>query len=396
MTQEHPISGSNWLSRNVVLLSLSSLFGDVSTEMLYPILPIFLTSVLGADGTIIGLIDGIAQATQNVVQGLSGTVSDRLQRRKPIALTGFLVAALSKPLIGLAGAWPAVLGARLFDRLGAGTRSAPRDALIAASVSDQDRGKAFGLEGFGDNLGAFLGPLICVALLAALVDMRVIFYLSVIPGLLAFATVLFVRDDRSGLGAKSKASLKLAPFPRRYWRYLLATAIFGIGNSSNAFLILQTQFVGISVQNTVLVYAGFNLVAALVSYPAGTLSDRVGRRSLLLLAFAIFFVTYAGFALTSNVAAIAVLFVGYGIYQGVFRTAGKALAADLVSQETRAGGVGWYNAVVGLSQLAASVAGGLLWDRIGHPALFIFGAVTAVAGAIALVLLVPARSAGTS
>jgi MFS family permease len=206
---------SSWLSRDVILLSLCSLFGDISTEMLYPILPIFLTGVFGASGSIVGLVDGIAQATQNIVQGLSGSLSDRMQRRKPIALAGYLVSALSKPLTGLAVTWPMVLGARFLDRIGAGTRSAPRDALIAAAAPEEHRGKAFGLEGIGDNLGAFLGPLIAVLLLGAFrLDMRVIFYLTVIPGLLAFAMVLFVREERADFAAKAKADMSFGRFSR--------------------------------------------------------------------------------------------------------------------------------------------------------------------------------------
>ncbi|MFS8116223.1 MFS transporter [Rhizobium jaguaris] len=381
---------SSWLTRNVILLSFSSLFADISTEMLYPILPIFLTGVLGAGGGIVGLIDGVAQATQNIVQGVCGSLSDRLRQRKPIALIGYLLSAISKPLTGLSTVWPEVLGARFLDRVGAGTRSAPRDALIAASAPEEHRGKAFGLEGVGDNLGAFLGPLIAVLLLGVFrLDMRVIFYLTVIPGLLAFAMVLLVHEEQVEFTAKIRIDVRLTRFPRAYWKYLLATGLFGIGNSSNAFLILETQAAGASVKETVLVYAGFNLVAALVSYPTGFLSDRIGRRNLLLAAFAVFFVAYAGFALTTNVVVVVVLFICYGAYQGIFRTAGKALASDLVPAELRAGGIGWYNSLVGLTQLIASVIAGLFWDHLGHQAVFIYGAVFAVVGIAALSMLVP-------
>lgn len=174
------------LSRNTFLLALSSLFADISTEMLYPVLPVFLTQVLHASGSIVGIVDGVAQATQNIVQGFSGAISDRLQRRKPVALIGYLLAAFAKPLMGLATVWQALLGARLLDRFGAGMRSAPRDALVASSVDERDRGRAFGLEGLGDNAGAFLGPLLALLLLYGLhFDLRSVFYLAIIPGLLA-------------------------------------------------------------------------------------------------------------------------------------------------------------------------------------------------------------------
>ena len=349
------------LSRNTFLLAFASLFADISTEMLYPILPIFLTQTLKASGSVVGLIEGVAGATQNIAQGISGAVSDKLQRRKPIALVGYFLAAIGKPLMGAATAWPGVLGGRFLDRLGAGTRSAPR--------------------GVGDNTGAFLGPLLAVLLLIVWhLDIRLIFYLAVIPGLLAFLMVVFVEERPVAVTAKSKIDVNLRQFPKPYWKYLVATALFGIGNSSNAFLILQTKDIGASLTMTILIYAGFNLVAALISYPSGFLSDRLGRRNVLILAYAIFLVTYLGFALTRNVVLIAVLFVFYGLYQGIFRSVGKALASDYVPEQLRASGIGWYSATVGLFGLVASLVAGWLWDQVGHVAAFLFSASFAVVG----------------
>ena len=378
------------LSRNTFLLAFASLFADISTEMLYPILPIFLTQTLKASGSVVGLIEGVAGATQNIAQGISGAVSDKLQRRKPIALVGYFLAAIGKPLMGAATAWPGVLGGRFLDRLGAGTRSAPRHALIASSVDEADRGRAFGLEGVGDNTGAFVGPLLAVLLLIVWhLDIRLIFYLAVIPGLLAFLMVVFVEERPVAVTAKSKIDVNLRQFPKPYWKYLVATALFGIGNSSNAFLILQTKDIGASLMMTILTYAGFNFVAALISYPSGFLSDRLGRRNVLILAYAIFLVTYLGFALTRNVVLIAVLFVFYGLYQGIFRSVGKALASDYVPEQLRASGIGWYSATVGLFGLVASLVAGWLWDQVGHVAVFLFSAGFAVVGGIALLVLVP-------
>lgn len=380
------------LSRDSWLLAAASLFADISTEMLYPVLPIYLTQTMKAGGTVVGLVEGIAEGAQNLVQGFSGTLSDRLQRRKPIALAGYALAALAKPLIGLSTAWPGVLGARLLDRLGAGGRSAPRDALIAASAGEASRGKAFGLEGVGDNLGAFIGPLIAVALLLFWsVDLRAIFYLAFVPGLLALLMVLFVRERTSRQDAKAKIDFRLRRMPAAYRRYLLAALLFGIGNSSNAFLILRTRDLGASLVTTILIYAAFNLVAALVSYPAGALSDRFGRRNLLLISLAIFLAAYLGFALATDLMFVAALFVLYGAYQGMFRAAGKALASDLVPEALRASGIGWYGTTVGLSGVIAGAVGGLLWDHIGHAAVFFYGAAFAVIGAAALLMLVPAR-----
>ncbi|MGJ0508176.1 MAG: MFS transporter [Methylocystis sp.] len=380
------------LSRNTFLLALASLFADVSTEMLYPILPVFLTQTLHATGSVVGLVEGFAQAAQNVVQGFSGALSDKLQKRKPIALLGYFMAALGKPLMGVATVWPAVFGARFLDRLGSGIRSAPRDALIASSVDDENRGRAFGLEGVGDNAGAFLGPILAAFLLYSLhVDMRMIFYVALIPGLLAFLMVLLVTERPAAAAAKSKIDASIWQFPRSYWAYLLVTALFSLGNSSNSFLILRTQDFGVSLEATILIYAGFNLIAALISYPAGALSDRFGRKNVLLASFVIFGVAYLGFALATNIAMIAGLFVFYGLYEGVFRSVGKAFASDFVPEHLRAGGIGWFSTTVGLLQLVASIAAGLLWDKVGHAAVFYYGAGSAVLGAFALLLLVPAR-----
>jgi MFS family permease len=378
------------LTKNTFLLALTSLFADISTEMLYPILPVFLTQNLKANGSIVGIIEGVAETTQNIVQGFSGWLSDKWQKRKGIALVGYILAAISKPFIGLATSWPVVLGARFMDRFGSGTRSAPRDALIAASADEKNRGKAFGLEGVGDNLGAFIGPLIAVMLLFLMkTDIRSVFYLAVIPGGLAVLMILSVREKESTIKSKVKIDLSYRQFSASYRKYLLVTALFGIGNSSNAFLILHTKDLGISFKNTILIYAVFNLLAALISYPAGNLSDKLGRRNILIISFTIFLITYTGFAFTKNLWVIAGLFCLYGLYQGIFRSVGKAMAADFVPPNLRASGIGWYSTMVGLSGLVASIVAGQLWDKVSHSAVFLYGAAFSFLGIISLAVLFP-------
>jgi MFS family permease len=379
------------LSADTFLLALASLFADTASEMLYPVLPIFLTQTLGASAGIVGVVEGIAQAAQNVVQALSGWISDRLQRHKRVALAGYALGALAKPLIGLATGWAGVLSARTLERLGSGVRSAPRDALVAASADPAHRGRAFGLESLGDNFGAFIGPLLAIALLGAFeLELRTIFLIALAPGALAALMVAFVREQPAP-SPQRKHDLSFRRLPSGYWRYLAATALFGIGNSSNSFLILRTRGLGASLGATISVYALFNLVAALVSYPAGQLSDKLGKKRVLLLGLVVFSAVYAGFAVTSNVVLIGSLFALYGVHQGIFRAVGKALAADFSPAELRASGVGGYTATLGLSGLIASTVGGQLWMRLGPPATFFFGAVCAAAGGIALALLVPAR-----
>lgn len=389
------------LSKNTFLLALTSFFADISTEMLYPVLPIFLTQTLKVQVSIVGIVEGIAQATQNIVQGFSGSISDKLKNPKRMAILGYSIAAISKPFIGLASLWQIVLGARFADRLGTGIRSAPRDGLIASSADEKHRGKAFGLEGIGDNLGAFIGPLIAIVLLFSFkVNIRSIFYFAFIPGVLAVLMMLFVKNKKIESSVKTKLDITinksstgsvLDKFPKIYWKYIFVTALFGIGNFSNSFLILRTKSIGVPLIVTIFIYAFFNLVAALISYPAGSLSDKLGRRNILFLAFFILIITYIGFAVSSNVFIIGVLFIGYGLFQGIFRSVGKALATDLVPKPLRASGVGWYSTTVGVSGLIASVVGGQLWVTINPSVTFIYGTIFAIAGAFALLFLIPKK-----
>ena len=371
------------LTTNSFLLACASFFSDISTEMLYPVLPVYLTQYLKASGGIVGLIEGIAQATQNIIQGFSGYLSDKLQRRKTIALFGYFLSAISKPFIGIVPSWQGVLAARFSDRLGTGIRSAPRDALIASSVDKKHIGKAFGLEGFGDNTGAFVGPLITVLLFFLFhINIRFIFYLAIIPGILAFIMILLLKEKISTV--KSQIDIHIRHFSPDFWKYLMVSSLFGIGNSSNSFLILQVMDKGLSLIHTVLIYSLFNLTAAVISYPAGSLSDKYGRKPFLLLSFLIFFVAYAGFAIITNIFLAGVLFVFYGLFQGIFRSVGKSFAADFVPEHLRASGIGLYAAVVGLSGLLASIIAGQLWDKAGHAAVFIYGAACAFIGIVLL------------
>ncbi len=376
------------LSKNTFLLTLTSMFADISTEMLHPIIPIFLTQTLKANAGVVGLVEGIATATQNIIQGFSGWLGDVLEKRKPIAVIGYTVAAISKSLIGFASSWQWVLGSRFLDRLGTGTRSAPRDALIAGSADEKHRGKAFGLEGIGDNFGAFVGPLVAVVLLFFLhANIRSIFFIALVPGLLAVFMILMVKENNMTVQSKSKLNFSLSVFPQSYWKYLGVIAVFGIGNSSNAFLILETKRIGVPLFVTILIYAFFNLVAALISYPAGTLSDRLGRKNLLFGAFVISLIVYAGFAISTNIFFIGCLFILYGLYQGIFRSVGKAFASDFVPQQFRASAVGWYSTTVGLTSLFASIIGGQLWDAVSPSATFWYGAIFAAAGIVTLMIL---------
>lgn len=382
------------LSKNTFLLAFTSFFADISTEMLYPVLPIFLTQTLGTTAGIVGLVEGIATATQNIVQGFSGQLADKLQKPKQVAIIGYSLAVLAKPFMGLAPIWQVVLGARFLDRFGTGVRSAPRDALIAASANDQHRGKAFGLEGIGDNFGAFVGPLVAIALLFFFhVNIRTIFYFAFIPGFLAVIMILFVKQKPAPAKTKTKIDISVTKFSGTYWKYIVATAIFGLGNSSTSFLILQTKNLGVSLGITILIYAFFNLVAALVSYPAGSLSDKIGRKNILVLSFFIFFLTYIGFAMSKNIYLLGFLFILYGSYQGIFRSVGKALATDFIPHHLRASGIGWYATTVGISSLAASLVTGQLWTIFNPSIAFLYCSFFAAIGILVMIFLIPRKSA---
>lgn len=385
---ENPPKRSSGLTRDVYLLAAASLFADISTEMLYPVLPQFLVQNLGVSGSILGLIDGFARAVQNIVQGLSGTISDRLRRHKAVALAGYAVAACAKPFMGLSTTWEALLGARLLDRFGTGVRSAPRDALLAGSVEPAVRGRAFGLESLGDNAGAFIGPLVTAATLALTqTHLRTIFFIAAIPGLLALVFTSFVRGQSASGDDGAVDGTEPERLSRVYRRFLMISAVLEAGNCGSAFLILRTHDFGATLDQSILIYACFNLAAAIASYPAGSLSDRFGRRNLLAAGYGIFIACFLGLSAGVNLWTATLLFAGYGAHQGIFRAVGKAYASDLGTSRRKAASLGWYTATVGIAQLFASLVAGLLWDRLGHTSVFLFGASVALVGTAALLLM---------
>jgi MFS family permease len=359
--------------------------------MLVPILPIFLTQSLGASGAVLGLVDGVAQAVRNLVDGFSGAVSDYLRQRKALVLGGYALSALSKPLMGFSTIWQVFLAARLLDRLGAGVRSAPRDALIASSLNTKERARGFGLEAVGENAGACIGPLLTLFLLFTWqIEIRTVFYIAVVPALLGLFVIAFIRE-RPPAGGSGRSTFTLSGLSKPYWKLLVVTALFSAGNSSNSFLILRSQEMGTSIVLLSTLYAGFNLVAAVAAYPAGWLADKVGRKLTILSSYIIFFVVYMGFLVLQTAAGLALMFILYGLYQGIFRSVGKALASDYATEQVRASAIGFFSATVGLMQLVASLAAGLLWDRISHESVFIFGCGTSFIGAVALVLVIPSQ-----
>ena len=381
------------LSRSAIIMGLVSLLSDISGEMIYPVLPIFLTETLRAPATVIGLIEGIAVGMSNVVTGVSGWASDRLGRRKAVAFAGYALTAISRPVIAAATGWPVVLGARFAERFGKGIRNAPRDALLAESTADHLRGRAFGFERAMDSAGAVIGPLVALVLVHwMMMDARAIFLISAVPAAMAALLILAVRERRelAVTGAK-QIRLSLAGTTRDYKRLLLIMGVFGLANSANAFLILRAERLGLATAWTILAYALYNAVASFVSMPAGAASDRFGRRNLLIIGYSIYAAVYVGFGAAGEAWMVWPLFAAYGLFPALTDGVAKAMAVDTAGRAGRATAIGVYSAVIGITQVAASLIGGLLWDKIAPSATFYFGAVLAAVAVVMLLTLFPSN-----
>ena len=388
-TATPPNSDQAPLSPTVKALGVVSLCTDVSSEMVYPLNPIFLTQVLRAPAWTVGLIEGVAESVASILKFYSGWLSDRVGRRKPFTLAGYALSALSKPLIAIAGVWGHVLGARFMDRVGKGLRTAPRDALITESCTPAQRGRAFGFHRSMDTLGAVVGPLLGYAFLLRYPDqIRKLYLLAFIPGLLGVLVLgLFVREHARLRGGERRPPVfsfkQLSP---EYRRYLLVVALFSFGNSSDAFLLLRAQNMGLELRHMLLLYALFNVVEAVLGYSAGALSDRVGRRPLVAAGYCVFALVYLGFAVFHSTVAVWILFPIYGLYYTLTQGTQKALAADLAHRDRRGAEMGAFHMVVGLAALPASLFAGWLYSRVSPSSPFFLGSITAAVAAVLLML----------
>ncbi|MFL6843742.1 MAG: MFS transporter [Allosphingosinicella sp.] len=388
------------LPRTVLALGLVSLAMDLSSEIIHALLPLFMVGTLGLSVATVGLIDGIAEATAQVTKVFSGWVSDRLGKRKPLILLGYGLAALSKPLFPLASGALAVLGARFADRIGKGIRGAPRDALIADVTPAEIRGRAFGLRQSMDTAGAFAGPLIAIGLMAALAnDMRAVFWIAVIPAAVAVLLVLFgVQEPEAAADAKARPPLRLAELKRldrAYWALIGIGILFTLARFSEAFLILKASAEGLPLWLAPLVLVVMNLVYSATAYPAGILSDRIGTRGLLLTSLAVLVAADALLAAGPGLYAVFAGIALWGLHMGLSQGLLSRLVADRSPAELRGSAFGLFNLATGAAMLAASVAAGLLWDRIGPAATFTTGGVFALAAALALALSRSYRRGGT-
>ena len=439
------------ITRNVVALGVVSLLTDISSELLIYVVPLFLANVLAATPSVIGLIEGIAESVAAFVKLGSGALSDRIGRRTVLVGAGYSASVAAKSLYIVATAWPVVLVARVGDRIGKGIRTAPRDALIADSTAPEARGRAFGLHRAMDTTGAVIGVALAALIVGAVQGddstlqgetFRLLALAALVPGVLALVAIAVgVRDvprpvpvpvpmpaaeqvpgpapapeptarPRSApepvpvpapgrepvaepppgpVAAPASTAGLWRGFPAAFWIFVAASGLFTLGNSSDAFIALRSQALGVSVRDLLVIVIAFNIVDALVAWPVGALSDRIGRRRLIAIAWSLYAITYAGLALAGSPSAVLPLWLLYGAYYGVNEAVGRALVADLARPELRATAYGILNAVTGLAILPASIVAGLLWDRLGQPAPFWFGAACAAGGLALLAFVRPPR-----
>lgn len=374
--------------RNILFLGLVSLFTDVSSEMIYPLLPIFLTSVLGVGTTFVGLVEGVAEATASFFKLFSGWTSDRWQKRKSLVIYGYSLSTLARPLVALATLGWHVLLVRFLDRVGKGIRTSPRDALIADSSPESDHGKAFGFQRALDHAGAVIGPLIAFFLLTFITrQYRTLFLLAYIPGIMAVMLLIFgVREKRSAktVPPPKPPELTLKPFDRRFKVFLLIVILFSLGNSSDAFLILKAREAGVPVSLLPILWMVLHLSKSFSATPGGILSDRWGRRKAIISGWLLYSCVYLGFAWVQSSQMVWVLFAVYGLFYGLTEGGERALVANLVQPHLRGTAYGIYHFSIGISALPSSLLMGWLWEKISPQAAFGTGAVLALLAAVLL------------
>ncbi len=405
------------LSRNVKILAAVSFLTDVASDMIYPLLPVFLSGTLGISAAVLGAIEGAAESVSSLLRLPAGWLSDRLGRRKPLVVIGYTLAAVARPMVGLAQSAGAILAIRLTDRFGKGVRTAPRDALIADSVTASQRGYAYGLHRASDSLGSVIGPLVAWAVLTVgLVELRALFLWAAVPGLLAvLMVVFFVRESEvraappqvpmpelteeaialavkngtmDAAGADAARRARDGKLGARFWRYLGVLFLFTLSNSTDAFLLLRASQLGVPTALIPVLWAMLHVVKSGSTLLGGMLSDRVGRRPLIMGGWTVFALTYLALAFATAQWQAWAIFLVYGLYFGMTEGTEKALVADMVPASRRGTAFGWFNAAIGVGALPASVLFGVVWQRLGAESAFLMGAGISMAAVFAFALLV--------
>lgn len=399
------------LHPNIWAVSLTSFLMDISSEMVLNLLPLFLSSVLGVKTNIIGIIEGVAEATSSIIKVFSGWLSDKLRSRKWLAVIGYGISALAKPFFYIASTWESVAAIRWLDRVGKGVRTAPRDALVADNVKPEQRGLAFGVNRAADTAGAMIGILIAAFTVWKLQGsgdllqentFRTIVLISVIPAVLAVISLAVMTTEKKPEGEAKAPRIGFKGLGKNFLTFMIIVGIFDLGNSSDAFLVLRAQERGMSTLHILIMLAVFNLIYALISTPAGIISDKIGRKKLIIGGWTMYALIYLGFALAQNVTQVWLLYVAYGLYYGMAYGTAKAMLSDLVPQNVRGTAFGTYNAVLGILDFPASLIAGLLWSGAGSwkgfgpSAPFFFGAILAAIAIVLMLLWKPSPLNGDS
>jgi MFS family permease len=386
------LSGWRSIPRSVRIFGIVSFLTDVASEMIYPLLPYFITNVLGAGAFALGTIEGASESLASILKGLSGALTDRLKRKKPLIVLGYTLSAIAKPLIGLARFPWHVLSLRILDRTGKGIRTSPRDAFIAETTPVAVRGRSFGFHRSMDSLGAVLGPTFAAlflwltkAHLSEEISYRAIFLISLIPGIAAVFVLIKGIEEKPSLQVKKPPPFGRVP-QKGFWFFLFTMALFSLGNSSDTFVLLRAQNLGIHPALIPIIYLIFNSVYALTATPMGILSDRLGRKFTLGLGLLIYSLVYISLSLKLSPLPLLMAFILYGLYYAVFEGVGRAFVADLVPEENRGTAYGYYHMTIGILLLPASLIAGFLWDKVGPEVPFLFGGSLALLSSILLLL----------
>ncbi|MBT1279691.1 MFS transporter [Thermoanaerobacter sp. CM-CNRG TB177] len=373
---------------NVIILGLTSLLTDISTEMVYPLIPLFLTSQLGASPTIVGIIEGFAESLASILKVFSGYISDKVGKRKPLAIAGYSFSTIGKMFLYFATSWGWVFLGRTSDRFGKGIRTAPRDALIAEAVDKENIGRAYGLHRALDTLGATIGIALAYYFLTFYRgDYKAVFMYSLIPAFLGVFVLFFAKESTVKRELSKKLSFSWRSLDRRLQMFLIVILIFALGNSSNQFLLLRAKNVGFSESDVILLYLVYNIVYMIFSYPMGRLSDKIGRKKLLIIGYFLYGIVYLGFAVFGFKSAMWILFSVYGLYIALTEGVEKALVAEISPSHLKATVIGLHATFTGIGLLPASFIAGILWDTLGVTAPFYFGGIMGVLAAIGLMIV---------
>lgn len=373
---------------NIIFLGIVSLLIDLSTEMVYPIIPLYLTSVLGATPAIVGIIEGAAESLASLLKVFSGYLSDKYKNKKLLTFIGYSGAIVYKAALLFAASWPGILLARIVDRIGKGIRTAPRDALIAESAGDQKLGGSFGLHKMLDMLGSALGILAAYLLISgSSISYTRIFLISMIPAVLGVGVILLVKEHKRDAAPVKKLDFNLKTLDGRLKAFLVIVFLFTLGNSSNAFLLLRAQNTGYDAKAVILLYFLFNMVASLLAYPLGKMSDKIGRRALLVSGYLFYGFVYIGFAVLSSKVGMIILFALYGVYTALISGAERALIAEISPPRLKGTMLGMHATLVGVALLPASMLAGFLWDAFSAAAPFWFGGSLGLIAAIAVAVV---------